>query len=675
MGALVLASSQSCGGSTGGSSPDAPDSGSAACATHEDCGGQGRLCFGGACTAECENSLDCVGEPGDRTVCDPGAGACVECVASSDCADSEECSASRCVGFTSCRSSLDCAAGEVCDDVDARCVECVGDGDCENDERCVGRVCRPPCRSDKDCTPLGLLCDPGLGACVPAGVGGAAGAGGSAGAGAGGSSGASGGGTGGSAAETCAAAAAERGHLGCEFWATVVPNIVWSIFDFAIVATNPGDVAAEVTVAHDGTTLAQATLAPRSSRPFYLPWNAASKGGDSDLCGNVPSPGGSVRERAASYRVTSTRPVAVHQFSPIEHRGEGGPSGKDWSGCPGDQTCATTGVPIGCFSFSMDASMLLPTSTLGRDHFIDAPPGWPAANLGGYAAITATRAATSVTVAVSPTGQVLAGGPVPSASGGEIFTLTLDAGDVVVLAGGPTGTLAGSRITADAPIQVVAGAPCAAVPEGVLACDHLEEVVPATDALGTRYVVAPPPGPLGNVVGHVVRFVATSDGTLLEYPSGTRPPGAPATLDAGGAADLGVVTEPFEVVASQPLLVTSSLQGAEAVDATPAPDAKGDPALLVVPPVERFRRHVVFPAPDSAGEAWVLLVQPMAATVTLDGSPAPAATALGSSGMGVARVRLSPNSTQTHVVRSNLPVGVQVMGYAAYTSYGFAAAW
>ena len=114
----------------------------------------------------CKNSLDCLRVTDGRTICARDIGLCVECVTADDCPPSHDCSRNRCVEFTSCRNSLDCAKGQVCDPGVKRCFECVMDADCSAGEACSDHACRPSCRSDKDCTPLGLLCDLTHSACV-----------------------------------------------------------------------------------------------------------------------------------------------------------------------------------------------------------------------------------------------------------------------------------------------------------------------------------------------------------------------------------------------------------------------------------------------------------------------------------------------------------------------------
>ena len=59
------------------------------------------------------------------------------------------------------------------------------------------------------------------------------------------------------------------------------------------------------------------------------------------------------------------------------------------------------------------------------------------------------------------------------------------------------------------------------------------------------------------------------------------------------------------------------------------------------------------------------------AQVTLDGSPLNAAAVPISSGFSVARAKLGPGTSGAHVLNSDKPVGIQVMGYGSYTSYQY----
>jgi hypothetical protein len=367
-------------------------------------------------------------------------------------------------------------------------------------------------------------------------------------------------------------------------------------------------------------------------------------------------------------------PVTVYQFNALEYRGVGGPPGKDWSSCPG-----TTGgpgcPPIGCFSFSNDASLLVPSTALTGNYRIVGPQGWsvPGTPLGGgidmppYFSITGTQDGTTVTVKVGAGGQITAGGGVQFTGPGGVTTFPINRGEVVQVLGPSKGTLAGSLVQADKPVQVISGMPCTNQPQDVTACDHIEETVPPAETLGKHYFVASPTGSLGNIVGHIVRFYGNVDGTVLSYPSGP-PPGAPTTINAGQVVDLGVVTKDFEVSGDHEFAVSSHMLGGTLQDPI---GGVGDPAMSLSTPVEQYRIKYVFLAPDDYDVSYADIIVPDGASVQLDGSPLGVAPTPISGGYGIARVKLGPGTGGAHLLVSDKAVGLQVMGFGSYTSYQY----
>ncbi|WP_437326263.1 IgGFc-binding protein [Sorangium sp. So ce381] len=473
--------------------------------------------------------------------------------------------------------------------------------------------------------------------------------------------------------KTCAEAAASKSYIGCDFWPTVTANIVWSIFDYAVVVANAGDEIAEVEVTRAGAAVARAEVKPNSLSKIYLPWVRELKGPDATHCTGGDSITSSVRVDGGAYHLVSTRPVTVYQFNALEYKGEGGPSGKDWSSCPGNEACAANdGEPFGCFSFTNDASLLLPSTAMTGNYRVTGQRGWAEADFGGYIVISGIQDGTSVTVNVAQGGSVVAGDGIPRTTGGGSFTVQLDAGDVVEVLGHPRSDLSGSLVTATRPVQVLTGIPCVQAPVGHQACDHIEESVFPAETLGKRYFVTVPTSPGGHVIGHLVRLYGNVDGTALTYPSG-RPDGAPTTIDAGQVVDLDVVRRDFEVVGDHEFAVSTFMLGAEIVDADTESRQKGDPSQSHPTAVEQYRSKYVFLAPSDYDESYVDIIQPLDARITLDDAPVDVApTPIGNgSGFGVARVRLGPGNGGAHVLTASAPVGIQVLGYGAYTSYQY----
>ena len=468
--------------------------------------------------------------------------------------------------------------------------------------------------------------------------------------------------------KTCAQAGQAKTYIGCDFWPTVVANNVWSIFDFAVVVANAGDTPADVVVERNGQQIVTGSVAPNGLEKFYLPWVPELKGPDANSTGSATPLSQSVRSPGGAYHLTSSVPVTVYQFNALEYKGQGGPTGKSWASCPGSSS------GIGCFSFSNDASLLLPTTALTGNYRITGQKGWvaPGLNMGPYFAVTGTADNTTVTVLTGLGSTIMGGGGIAQTGPGQVMSFSVNRGEVVELLGAATGDLSGTLVQATSPIQVIAGIPCIQSPIGTQACDHIEESVFPAETLGRHYFVAPPTGPLGNAPGHVVRIYGNVDNTNLQYPSGA-PAGAPTVIGAGQVVDLGVVKQPFEVLSSDHEFAVGMFQlGAAMVDpVTKAPNQKGDPAQSLATAVEQFRTKYVFLAPDDYDVSYVDVVMPDGANVVIDGSaPAASPTPLGS-GFSILRAQLSGGVGGAHLLTSDKPVGIQVVGYGSYTSYQY----
>src|SRR5690606_24278331 len=168
---------------------------------------------------------------------------------------------------------------------------------------------------------------------------------------------------------TCQDAANAKSYIGCDFWPTVTANNVWSIFDYAVVVANASANSVDATVERGGTVVASATIAPNSLGTIYLPWVPQLKGPDADAFGSAMPLSQTVKLASGAYHLTTTAPVTVYQFNALEYAGQGGPPGKNWSSCPGNIS------GIGCFSFSNDASLLLPSTAMTGNYRVFSYPG------------------------------------------------------------------------------------------------------------------------------------------------------------------------------------------------------------------------------------------------------------------------------------------------------------
>lgn len=454
----------------------------------------------------------------------------------------------------------------------------------------------------------------------------------------------------------CAEAAAAKSYVGCDYWPTVLGNVVAEVFDFAVVVANAGDVATDVTVTGPNGTSKRTTVAAHGLSTVYLPWVSELKGPESCIEQSPQHP--SVFAANGAYHLVSSRPVTVYQFNPIEYKSGGGPPGKSWAGC------SRCGYP--CLSYSNDASLLLPSTAMTGNYWVSGLPSW--SRFPGYFAVTGTADQTTVKVKVASAGAVAAGGKIAATAANGVLSFTVDKGDVAEVYATLGRDLSGSQISADKPVQVLTGIPCTNVPFDMISCDHVEESVLPAETLGQHYVVTQPTAPDGTPKGHLVRMYGAVDGTSLN--------GAPAScgqaLNAGQVLDCGIVTTDFEVTGDKPFAVGSFMLARSVVDPEKGVDAAGDPSQSQMVAVEQYRSTYSFLAPLDYDDNYADVVAPIGTDITLDDRPITTAfRPIGQGGFGVARLKLGAGNAGAHVIGGSQPFGLQVMGYGIATSYQY----
>jgi hypothetical protein len=462
---------------------------------------------------------------------------------------------------------------------------------------------------------------------------------------------------------TCEEAEKKHSYVGCDFWPTPLDNIVDAVFDYAVVAANVGQNPADVTVTRGGVTVATAHIKPNDLATMVLPWVDGLRNLPPDSCGSSDPLVVTSRVDGGAYHVVSTRPISVYQFNPLEYQSLGGPPGKNWTGCA---SC----VNGECNSYTNDASLLLPSTALTGDYRITGLPG-DDAMFPPYFAVTGTAADTSVTVKLSKDAHIVAGGGLPETSAGGKVTFTIGAGDVVEIIGTISSDFSGSLVLASKPVQVLTGVACINNPVDAYACDHVEEVVFPAETLGKHYVVTVPTSPDATPVGHVVRIYGNVDNTTLTYPT-IKPVGGPTTISAGEVKDLGVVSESFEILGDHEFAVGSFQLGAQLLTTNPLePNNEGDPAQSMATAVEQYRTRYVFLAPLDYDYSFVDVVLPKGTKLTLDGQEIFVKFEPIGPLYGVSRVLLHVGNNGAHSLSASAPVGIQVIGYGAYTSYQY----
>jgi IgGFc binding protein len=488
---------------------------------------------------------------------------------------------------------------------------------------------------------------------------------------------------------TCAEAAMTKSYIGCDYWPTVNMNAVWSVFDFAVVISNPGMTDAHVTIT--GGALPTPSPSP-SPTPITktvpagqlieigLPWVSPLKGNDATNKGIPPIYANSVLVKNGAYHLVSDLPVLVYQFNALEYKpGTGNDlNGIPWSTCPG----TGKGTIPPCLSYSNDASLLLPSTAMTGNYIATGVHG---DNVNGntdgpHMAITAVADNTMVTIKLSGSASVLAStdGKVTAANSGAKVSYSLNAGDVLQLVAKQSGTgsdLTGSQIQASNPVQVISGHPCMPNPQNYsfpdqYSCDHVEESQLPLETWGKSYVVNSPTGPNGTAVAQTVRIYGGQAASTLTV----TPPvaGGPTMVAANGVAEFDASTS-FVITGTNEFAVGVIQKSGQIVDPTNL-NANGDPSLSFISATAQYRDRYIFLAPSDYAVNFADVVVPMGTTLMLDGAAVTqTATSIGG-GFGVVRIPLTTGANGgAHVMTGNQPFGLQVEGYGAQTSYQYPA--
>ena len=466
----------------------------------------------------------------------------------------------------------------------------------------------------------------------------------------------------------CSWAALGTSYIGCEYWPTVTENNgIWSKFDFAIVLTNTGNAPADVLVTQGQNTIQTLSLTPGTLQVIRLPWVKELKGPDPNFMGQPGDPGLSTLAVNGAYRVRSTQPITVYQFNPLDYKIEPKPS---------DCLYGDANDTSACYSYSNDASLLLPTHVLTRDYYAVT---WPSEGCKpAFITITATQDDTEVELDPR-VGEFVRGGGIDSTGQGSA---TLNAGDVLqvfaMMTGGPFcfNTLGsdptGTRVKASKPVHVLTGQACANIPTvDTQACDHVEDVMFPVETLGKDYLATFPSAPNGKAAPHTLRIAAVEKNTKIHFD----PPEQEDVIlnPTDPTLELRYVKKDLRITSDKPIIVAQFMQGA---DTTPGNDAdagmhamQGDPSQALAVPTRQFRNDYVFLAPNQYDKNFVNVIARLDGVVTLDGKVLSAGDfqPIGDSGYGVARELLS--QSEVHKATSGTPFGIMVYGYGSYTSY------
>jgi hypothetical protein len=477
----------------------------------------------------------------------------------------------------------------------------------------------------------------------------------------------------GACVDRCGQAAASRSYVGCDYWPTVTSNSgLAQEFTFAVVVANAEKEPAEVTVeSATNAKVAVATVAPGDVTTIVLPWVPSLK---------QTSPGASVLEPAGAYHLVSTVPVTVYQFNPLEYV-----VGKN---CQKDDDDPLDGK---CYSYSNDASLLLPEHALHTEYMVIARPTHLIRNIklfsktwssspGFFAVVAPKEGQTKLQITFS-TATRAGTGSLAAYAAGQTASFTLSRWGVLQFVShdpgscqpassdgladycdlGAAADLTGTIIKADRDVAVFSGHNCAFVPFDKWACDHLEEQLFPTRSLGKRYLVSHTASSNQNPA--LYRVVSAENGNQITFnPASVH---GPVKLDAGKWVELASL-EDFEIVGTGRLAVAQFMVGQNYSDVA---EPVGDPSMALAVPAEQYRKSYRFLAPKTFEQSYVNVIAPKQASVTLDGKPVAESEykPVGNEHK-VAKLKIAGGA---HLAESSMPFGIAVYGVGRYTSYMF----
>lgn len=436
-------------------------------------------------------------------------------------------------------------------------------------------------------------------------------------------------------------------YVGCDYWTidldqytdpTINPKP--DAIPHSVVISNPNDRPA--TIAFYAQTAAASVNVPdpvvpaKSAKAFTMP--------------RLDVSGTGITKN--SINVVSSIPVVAHQFSPLNNDGV----------------------------YSNDASLLLPTNTLGAEYYV---VNWPTqvlpcivqpcpASQHSYVTIVATEPGeTYVNVTTSGAKIAQGAGINPFGPGvtrsfklvrGEVLNLEANSGSAFDMTGND---LTGTHIKGNKPVAVFAGHEEAVIGEAGMdescCADHLQQQLFSLESWGKRYISVLSPG-RGTKKDHW-RIVAGEDGVTVT----TNPPQPGAnnvTLNKGQSVKF-FSDQSFEVAGTGKILVGQFL-----VSQGQTSEGIGDPAFVLGVPVERYRADYVLLTPNRYRKNYVTITREAGKEVKLNGVAVANASfsPVGSSGFESASVEVQPG---VQSLEGAAPFGIVAYGFDNAVSYAY----
>jgi len=412
-----------------------------------------------------------------------------------------------------------------------------------------------------------------------------------------------------SATESCEAAAEARSTIGCEYWSVDLDNAE----NFSDTAAAGQFAVAVANVAHGGAVTVQVHINnAQQGEPLDLQLVEEHSIPENDLyIFNLPrrdADGDSIQENSddgpqtwlssRAFRIKSDKPVVAYQFNTLDQQ------------------------------YSNDASRLMPSSALGKDHLVlGYPPSTPWGPLiSNRAYITVVGVQENTFVEVMPTFDIEAGEGVPAISGNTTAEFEIGPFDVLNLEtrlltqseqGGEKPDLSGSEVFSDKPVAVFFGTDMSMVQEhdAIEDCcaEHIEQQIIPSESMGYSYVVS---HSAQRNVGDTpendcYRIMSYSDGASVN--TNLPAPNDAFTLNRGVFREFFVNTG-FTLSSSKPLHVGQFL-----VIGTETDIEIGDSSLLYVPALAQRRSFYIFTTGKNFAYNYAVISKAEGVTATLDG--------------------------------------------------------
>ena len=436
--------------------------------------------------------------------------------------------------------------------------------------------------------------------------------------------------------KACDVAARFRSYVGCEYYAVDMDNYAGdegsaAAQQFAIVLSNPSSLVATVTVEVNNAPPGMEPQ-PEVIRQYLLEPEDLLEIDDLDpreVDGSAPGTfdtGTDTALTSNAFRIRSTAPVIAYQFNPHQRFNV----------------------------FSNDASLLVPTTAVGRiDKKNDTTVGssylvmgWPQlladtefpetdamVDLPALLTIVGTTAGTSVTV--QSTAAIIGSPDVPATPAGGVLSYVLGPFDVLNLESDGFGEdFSGSQVASDKPVLVFSGNECTDVPQYMArfsrqcCCDHLEEQLFPLDTLGTTFVALQTPrrsqaiydagGDVTPLPSEKEYWRLLTSGEFTTCITSLPEPLNELSLVAGSPRTIEA-RQDFLISCTEPVTAGQFVASQHAVVGPNNNDQPaGDPAFMILPPIEQYRKEYLFLIPDKYAFDYLLIAAPSGSDVLFD---------------------------------------------------------